>query len=290
MQKYKLILFIPFLFLLSCASPQPSARLSLAQAKVNAEDLARKEFSYGTFAAVMDQAADTSLLTMRPALEKELDRELTHSENDKLKDMIHELLNEVYPEDLWIEEFSKIYTRYFTAEEIDSILKFYDTGPGRKMLELSSTLMSEGERAGLRLFESKKDIFSKRFIEEFTKVFASSFKSETQEVDSKTLNIAETIQACKKIEQSQELPISCQFDYMDGIPSMVVSFHDLETAQYYWKDLSEYVAIPYCTAANSSNRQAAIFINLNNSKLARMFSCETSTWTEWFSYDKKSKF
>jgi len=289
MQKYKLIIFIPCLILIACASTQPSARLSIAQTKVAAEDLARKEYSYGTFTTLIDEASDQFLLTMRPILEKELERELTYKENDSLKDILRDLINEVYPVELWVEEISKIYIRYFTAQEIESILKFYETGPGKRMLELGPILRSEGGEAGIQIYNSRQDRFTKRFVEEFTKAFSSSFESETQESDTEALNVADTIKACNKIEQSEKLPISCQFEYMDDKPSMIITFQDFETAQNYWDDLSDYVAVPFCTAANSSNRQAAIFINLQHSKNARMYSCEKSTWTEWFSYDKKNK-
>jgi len=280
------------LFLSACATvPLQDSRISRAKARIAAEDLARLEFSTGRFDVLMDQMIEATLVSMRPVLEEELGRELTHTENRKVTSALRDVLVEVYPEKDWLEGVSEVYYRHFTAEEIESILKFYQSSPGKRLLDKQAIITSEAIKSGERLFESKQDTFAKRLQQELAKALPSLTADLTSNIeDARVLNISETIKACQAIQASRDVPISCAFDYLEGRPSMVVGFRDLESATTYWKAMSDKVAGPFCQAANLANRQAMVFVTLVDSEMASMYSCESGQWSEWVSISESKSF
>lgn len=276
---------ILFLFV-ACNQRPPKQDPPYMMTKSHADTLARIGLGYGTFDAYMDQATDMTLSTLRAKIEGTVDRELTHSENDRLRSILHDLITEVYPEDKWIAELSEVFLRRFSPTELADILLFYESSTGRKLLESTPALMQEGEEIASRLIESKEEEFGDRFAEDFARELPSLAEGLQDDSDSVVLNIADTIESCRDIEADEELPISCKFEYVEGSPAMVVTFADMAAAEYYWEDMSKYVAGPFCKAANSSNRHAVVFINLFGPKQARLYSCEASSWSDWHSYEE----
>lgn len=316
-----IFLIIILLFVFGCApahSPKTlpkDNRMTKEYTQVAAEDLARYEFSHGTCNSFMDQANKAMRLVSRPALEKELGKELSRSEEKKLADIYEKVLREVYPEEEWIEPLSTLYARIFTPEEIKEILAFYQSNSGRRFLKMQSTIMQEAEEMAAIIFKSKEEKFVERLEEEFGAVFSSTAKNldstknypaaEQRGVnkdperrkrkginserikDTIQLNISETIQACKAIQESPEKPIECAFQYYEGRPAMAVNFQDYKTAELYWEAMSEKVAGPFCQAAHEANRQAIILVSIQPFDMARLFSCETNEWSKWFNYNNK---
>jgi hypothetical protein len=102
------------------------------------------------------------------------------------------------------------------------------------------------------------------------------------------LTVAATIQLCKEVQAEAVLPIACSVTYLNGRPSMFVTFADQETAGEYWDAMSEAVADPFCEAANAGNRQAFVYISLADTETGRIYGCESDEWTDWFSYAEES--
>jgi len=102
--------------------------------------------------------------------------------------------------------------------------------------------------------------------------------------------IADAVDACERVEKTPGTTVSCRVEYIDGVPSMVMGFRTQAEATSYLTPMAEQVAAPFCVAANSANRQAAVFIVVGG-KSARRYSCELSRWDDWFELTppKKSK-
>jgi hypothetical protein len=62
---------------------------------------------------------------------------------------------------------------------------------------------------------------------------------------------------------------------------MVIEFKDSKTADSLLGAMAKHVAGPFCTAANSVNRPASVYVVVGG-RDARQFSCEMGKWGEWF--------
>jgi len=92
-----------------------------------ARKLARVEFTNGGFDAALERATDGRLGSLGSVLEKELGRELTRRQKDKLLDLFRRVLLQVHPPEVWEEALLKVYVKHLSLDEMESILKFYET-------------------------------------------------------------------------------------------------------------------------------------------------------------------
>lgn len=288
-----IFLIIILLFLFGCGptrSPQTlpkDNRMTQGYTQITTEDLARYEFSHDTFNSFRDQATQAMLRVSRPAIEKALGKEVGLSEDKELAVIYEKVLREVYPEEDWIEPLSKLYARIFTSEEINEILTFYQSNTGRHLLEMQPTIMQEAEKMAITIFKNKEKKFAERLEEELSPVLSSTTKDlDSRSEDTWQLYIAETIQACKAIQESPEIPVGCAFDFYEGRPAVTVIFQNYTTTEQYWEAMLDTVAGPFCQAAREAKKQAIVIIRIQPVEMARMFSCETNEWSEWFGYKK----
>lgn len=93
--------------------------------------------------------------------------------------------------------------------------------------------------------------------------------------------IASAIRTCSSVQANREVPVSCQTEYVNGIPSMIIGFPTPADLETYLDPVADHVAGPFCDAANSANRRASLIVVLANSR-ARHFDCERQQWSEWF--------
>ena len=91
--------------------------------------------------------------------------------------------------------------------------------------------------------------------------------------------IAGAIQACKNIQQDARIPVACGLEYVDNVPVIFVGFPDVATFTQLWEPMTEAVGGPFCIAANNVSREAYVSVVVD--ELVRVFSCETSEWTDW---------
>ena len=102
----------------------------------------------------------------------------------------------------------------------------------------------------------------------------------------KVLTISQSIQACQYIQNNSKTAIGCMFEYIDGKPTLFFKFPTLNEATEAWPIITERHAGPFCNGTNAVNRQAQIVIALQDTKMVRLYTCETSQWTDWTSYDQ----
>lgn len=97
-------------------------------------------------------------------------------------------------------------------------------------------------------------------------------------------SVSEAVQACKKIQATNDIPIVCKSTYFEGRPAMIVGFPDQSTGATWIEAFATYVGVPFCEAANRGNRQAMLLLAINDQKIATIYNCETQEFSEWFSF------
>lgn len=106
-----------------------------------------------------------------------------------------------------------------------------------------------------------------------------------KEEDWRPANIAETIAVCKNVQAANNIPVNCNFDYVNGLPMMVIGFPEIESANYV-EPMLNYVAAPFCNSANNANRQAFLLFVVNSAFVGNLYSCEKDEATGWFDLEK----
>jgi hypothetical protein len=103
---------------------------------------------------------------------------------------------------------------------------------------------------------------------------------------SRPLTLADSNAGMQGSTALAHIPITCQTTYVQGHPTMLVGFSGAYEYDAYGSIIVEYVAAPFCEAANSGNREAFLVFAVRRPDLMRLYSCETGEITEWF--DPKS--
>ncbi len=106
--------------------------------------------------------------------------------------------------------------------------------------------------------------------------------------NNKPSNISEVIQVCKNVQAAKEIPITCDASYYEGKPVMMIGYSDFDTGKQWIEATVEYIAEPYCNAANRGNRQAFVIFVINNMRIASIYSCETNEMYDWFDIGEKT--
>ena len=100
----------------------------------------------------------------------------------------------------------------------------------------------------------------------------------------KVSTISDSVQVCREIQKATDIIIGCEFKYIDGTPTMSLLFPNYTIVSKFWPILTENLTGPFCGAANSVNRQAQLVLAVDETKMLRIFFCETSVWSDWFNY------
>ena len=116
-------------------------------------------------------------------------------------------------------------------------------------------------------------------------------KSPSQkQAEIKPSNISEVILMCKLLEESQNIPINCQADDIDGEPILFISVPDKKTVEYYATDLDNYIILPFCNSANKANRKAHVAFVIGSEEIANMYYCESDELSGWFNIEELDEY
>jgi hypothetical protein len=280
------------LFLSSCATTSTTSTASNEQAsrispELAAEELARMSLSNGMYEVYMKQTAEAGLTLLLPALEKEMGRELTRSESEALDEILREIIIDVYPEEMWVRALGMVNRKVYTPAEVEALVRFYQTETGQRVLQRQSFYMSELESAVEKLILSKEEEFVENLVEKMSERFqAASTGGTDKEGGFQPLTVAETVAACNRLQESDEFPIGCAFEYFDGKPTLMITFANQESGRPYADVLDDKLIGPFCQAANSANRQAAVIMVLVEENLGSLYSCESDEWSEWTTFQE----
>ena len=275
--------------LLGCAS-NTDPRLRAAQEIVAAEELVVAELSHGGFESLLNVATEEAMGVMRPTFQAELGHELTATEDEKLARAFRSALKQVYPRELWVEALQTVYTENLSLEEMEAILRFYRAPEGTRLLEVRPRIQEQATLAAERMFSTRQKEFEERLQIELPGLFAQEEGAASSRAASDALSVSGSIQACRAIQSADEIPIGCDFNYVEGKPALFVVLPNMKTVNEYWKPMSENVAGPFCSAANASSREALVFVSLHEDQLMRMYECESDLWGDWVPLKKGDKF
>jgi hypothetical protein len=116
-------------------------------------------------------------------------------------------------------------------------------------------------------------------------------KSPSQkQTEIKPSSISEVILMCKLIEESQNIPINCMADDIDGNPILFISVPDKKTVEYYATDFDNYIILPFCNSANKVNRKARVAFVIGSEEIANMYFCESDELSGWFNIDELGEY
>jgi hypothetical protein len=96
--------------------------------------------------------------------------------------------------------------------------------------------------------------------------------------------IADASAACEQVQANVDIPVSCETDYVDEVPSMVVGFRNIAEANDWLAPFAQEVGEPFCEAANRRGREARLYmvVGAGIEQTARLWSCELGKWGEWY--------
>ena len=145
---------------LNCAG-QPPADTPENRAELAAK-LALLAGEHGAFDRVLDKGADLATDATIPALELDRGRRLSDAEQTLLRNTLRSVIDEFVPRSQWQEIVGRIYAEEFSAGELDTIVDFYDTPLGHKLIQKRGSLTQRVEAETERLFNARLDEFIER--------------------------------------------------------------------------------------------------------------------------------
>jgi len=134
--------------------------------EIKARALVRITFQDQGLDAIYEQAGKTASLIMINALQSNLKRELTASENKRMNNVVYRSIRNLVSADEWEKVIAPIYSKYYSIEDLDKIVDFYKTPVGRKVLKLQGNIVREAGEAGEKLFAGKADKFQEILLKE----------------------------------------------------------------------------------------------------------------------------
>ncbi len=133
--------------------------------------LARLAAEKGAFDRALDNGADLATRATAPALELDRGRNLTEDERGLLRETLRSVITEFVSTQEWQAIVSQVYQEEFTAGELESILEFYDTPLGHKLIRKRGALTKRVEADTDALFDSRLDAFIERADEAVAAAF-----------------------------------------------------------------------------------------------------------------------
>lgn len=96
--------------------------------------------------------------------------------------------------------------------------------------------------------------------------------------------MAEVKARCESVQESAEIPVMCQTDTIDDVPSMVVGFRNLEEASSWLGHFERHIGEPFCAATSHGGHAGRVYmaVGIGEERLGRRFSCELGQWGDWF--------
>jgi hypothetical protein len=118
------------------------------------------------------QAANSLSTRVQPSIQRYLKRLLTDDEKKRLASYWLDALKELMPMESIAEVIASTIANHFTDDEINEIIRFYDTPVGQKLLGTTPILTKEVRKAERELIAKMADKETlKNLMEKFRKAF-----------------------------------------------------------------------------------------------------------------------
>jgi len=155
---------------LGCSATQGTADSPEKRSELAAK-LAKMSIELGSLDSALDRGAAWAWDASSDTLELQLGRELSADEQTRAQGIMRTVLAEFMTAELWKQAVTGVYSKNFSAAELESIMAFYGSPVGRKVLQLEGTLTQDIDDSLDGLLEGRIEEFIVRLDTELGSAF-----------------------------------------------------------------------------------------------------------------------
>jgi hypothetical protein len=142
--------------------------------------LAQNSVQSGGLDEILDNGAELAAAANSEALKLALGRELTGDEQTRVLMIMRGVLAEFLTPEAWEEILTETFAGHFTATELQSILTFYESDAGSKVLRLEAQMQREIDAKTEARFGGRFEEFANRVDQELARAFGAETPGEGQ--------------------------------------------------------------------------------------------------------------
>jgi len=124
----------------------------------------------------------------------------------------------------------------------------------------------------------------------FVSPVASNTAPASDSIDKSFMNVSDPIVVCNDVHRGLDIPINCVVTYVEGRPTMVAEFSTARSMNNYLETFVDYVANPFCEAANRQKLEAYFMVTLKHPRIGTIYSCTTGKGGDWVSLEKVARY
>jgi hypothetical protein len=106
---------------------------------------------------------------------------------------------------------------------------------------------------------------------------------ESTQVEAEAERPVDPVMLCQAVQASEEVPISCAFDLLDGKPFMLLGVRSREVLAATLDDMLKLLVEPFCSAQNAAGERAGVLFAVGTQ--ARQLDCATLALSDWVETD-----
>lgn len=153
------------LLILSACTPKDTPEIH----NEYANKIAHKILEEGGYKVLVDQGAAQGMAIFQANLRGANGVELAKDKYDAATEAMRAAIQKSLPMELWEPSFANLYAKQFSTEELASILAFYETPSGKRLLASQGMLTSEAANIGTDVFNTHKAAFDAALQDELAK-------------------------------------------------------------------------------------------------------------------------
>jgi hypothetical protein len=97
------------------------------------------------------------------------------------------------------------------------------------------------------------------------------------DTNSGSATLADVVTACRRIQESSNIPITCQTGQAEGLNMMIIGFRDASSAEPFVEPITRHVAMPFCALNNQASLKAAVVFSVGETPFMG-YACGTGEW------------
>jgi hypothetical protein len=135
------------------------------------QKLAELSVQSGSLNEILDNGAEMAAAANAETLKVALGRELSVEEQRRVLMIMRGVLEEFLTPEVWAEIMAETFAGHFTATELQSILTFYESEAGNKVLRLDAQMKREIDAKTEARFGGRFEEFANRVDQELARAF-----------------------------------------------------------------------------------------------------------------------
>lgn len=137
--------------------------------KEYARKVAHTILAEGGYKLLVDQGAAQGLALFQANIRGMSGVEIARGKYDAAAEAMRAAIEKSLPQELWEPAFTDLYAKQFSTDELASMLSFYETPVGKRLLASQEILNSEGARIGADIFNTHQAAFDAAMQSEMAK-------------------------------------------------------------------------------------------------------------------------